>query len=489
MAAASAEVKSSAITLGQGVYVFYKGDEEPLEERIDHLARDIFNQWQHQLYTGEIDAESRYEDLCKRLHDLDPEMQALFIPQTLFELVFHELMVKEHVDGICDSKRLPFRFGIYTRFREAKDPIEDLILDVIERGHSFGKKFVEASLFCMHRNKDFTLSEEEQALFDSFFDDETKSITNPEGLCKFIASLRDRIIAASRESERIPSLFLYRHYFGHPEQKAYGYYNDEVTGAELHNEHAYQAFRIVSLELLHRIRVVVGKTALTLEDYLAIADTSLDVIKKMPSDSRCYATVCMGNDRNRIGAVGSLIGILPELDDSFDDRVVNICRKAIGVECSEMAVQNKIFYRGTSWKSDHVSTLPRHPTSMQSLSFGNFLIAGLAEDRTASPISYMKKRKQAIAYPVPFSHLKHTMYLGQTDIVKAAFSVHEWWHARTKIGHDTERYQGVCKLSLDDPPTAEVLEEFRSDWSTEALTLYFDDAKSRAINLVASGTN
>ena len=161
----------------------------------------------------------------------------------------------------------------------------------------------------------------------------------------------------------------------------------------------------------------------------------------------------------------------------------SMIKRALKLDCSDLARKNFFLYRGGNFKDDSVTkedpkTKAKTPFS---LSYGTGLFAGCLFDPAATAFHYMKASENAYAIAVPFSEYSTSpFYIPPTNTVVQLSSSGETFHARTKVWKGYVPYlsiPGVLQRSKD----ANSL--LSSALSQDELIKRFNACKSRAINL------
>lgn len=111
-----------------------------------------------------------------------------------------------------------------------------------------------------------------------------------------------------------------------------------------------------------------------------------------------------------------------------------ILRKAVAMECSELALKNIFLFRGSRVKQDHPYCLD-NKQNPYSLSFGTSLFAGVVYDGGATAFHYMRQDDNAaFAVRVPINELVDApFFVPLTSTVCQLFGHGEIFHSRSKV--------------------------------------------------------
>jgi hypothetical protein len=170
------------------------------------------------------------------------------------------------------------------------------------------------------------------------------------------------------------------------------------------------------------------------------------------SDEYCSMSVCNGDDEQLID-------------------------NAVLLECSEIAKLSFLLYRGSAYKQDSTC----EDGSLHSLSFGTSLFAGCVHDVQATAFYYMKqKRLFGYAISIPFDQLERAPFVvPSSHTVSQLFGCGEVFHSRTKAwrGCDLHKVSGMYGGDIYEK------EYLRSDLDKDELEQKFQEYRGRAIVL------
>lgn len=108
----------------------------------------------------------------------------------------------------------------------------------------------------------------------------------------------------------------------------------------------------------------------------------------------------------------------------------DIIRKAISIECKEIAHDNYILYRGSNIIEDNIYD---KTGNAYSLSYGTSLFAGCVFDGGACAFHYMRTSINAYAIILPYTDInKSLFYIPESGTIPQIFSDGEIFHIRTK---------------------------------------------------------
>lgn len=191
---------------------------------------------------------------------------------------------------------------------------------------------------------------------------------------------------------------------------------------------------------------------LTFEKINKIADKTLLYIQKCHKNSESERSKKIGQIA-KISDGGATSRLYCELNKGDDvkpigianDRMVQMIRNAITIECSERAKENLILYRGSIAKND--SPVSGSGNSPYSLSYGTSLFAGIMYDSGASAFAFMREKdasngntmysdkndNDAFAILIPKSSYKISPFaIPTTHPLCQLQGAKEYFHARTK---------------------------------------------------------
>jgi len=101
------EISTDKITMGQGEYIVFRklpnGEREQLSRELFEQVYKILLKYAPQVMMNESEdnlpqAENRYELIRFELKELDPNLEAVFVPRTLYELIFIRKCIEEDLE-------------------------------------------------------------------------------------------------------------------------------------------------------------------------------------------------------------------------------------------------------------------------------------------------------------------------------------------------------------------------------------------------------
>ncbi len=119
-----------------------------------------------------------------------------------------------------------------------------------------------------------------------------------------------------------------------------------------------------------------------------------------------------------------------------------IIRNAIALECSHVAQEAFLLYRGANFQNDSMCGPDNKPYS---LSYGSSLFAGCVHDAGASAFHYMRNKQDAYAVPIRYDQLNSSpFFIPTAHTVAQLFGSGETFHARTRAweGFDVDKIKG-----------------------------------------------
>lgn len=163
------------------------------------------------------------------------------------------------------------------------------------------------------------------------------------------------------------------------------------------------------------------------------------------------------------------------LDDHHKERLSQIIKEAVALDCSEIAKRCFLLYRGANFKDDDIMKRIMRFDRSHSLSFGTGLFSGCMFDPEATPFYYMRESSNAYVIPVPFADLNNSPFHIPTRDTVAQLGGHgETFHSRTKAwkGFDVQEMSGIAhKIDLQRKVKVWVNGELREEFGKEILKL------------------
>lgn len=163
-----------------------------------------------------------------------------------------------------------------------------------------------------------------------------------------------------------------------------------------------------------------------------------------------------------------------------DETDAEIIRKAIALECSQIAQHSLLLYRGADFEQDSIFSCNNQDIPY-SLSYGTSLFSGCIHDGGATAFYFMRNRtKDAYAVAVPFDQKGTSpFYIPPANTVSQLFGCGETFHSRTKYWKDSNHKEmlGMSVFSAEKPKK----DHLASALSKEELSTQFQYYKSKAI--------
>ncbi len=164
-----------------------------------------------------------------------------------------------------------------------------------------------------------------------------------------------------------------------------------------------------------------------------------------------------------------------------DENDAQIIRDTVALECSSIAQNSFLLYRGADITKDSVinksATLKGEKLPF-SLSYGSSLFAGVVYDAGATAFYYIRKLQKGYVIPLPFEKaMTSAVHVPAVDTLAQLFGDGEVFHARTKAPKNVSLMflGGICHGDHRR-------DHLRSDFATlDALVNEFDKIKSQAI--------
>jgi hypothetical protein len=170
-----------------------------------------------------------------------------------------------------------------------------------------------------------------------------------------------------------------------------------------------------------------------------------------------------------------------------NDQDAQIIQDALKLDCSKIAQNAFLLYRGSDFQKDSPYSWGNHDKPY-SLSFGTSLFAGCLYDGGATAFHHMRdsvfhyrENQNGYVVAIPFSQLNTSpFYIPPTNTVAQLSGYGETFHARTKAwqGYDVENIGGI-NLGAN----LHVRDHLKSDLSKDTLIAQFEQYKKEAIHL------
>jgi hypothetical protein len=382
------KISEDKITMGQGEYIVFRFNEKGQRSAISADEFEIAYQIllscaPSDLAKMGINSGERYELIKRKLENIDPSLKAIFVPKTLYELIFIRKSIKED-----------YKFG---------ELCEKLISNIESRT---ADKEIEIQTM-----------RAEKCWHQCYFEDAGNS-----QCCKVkkLAYRLNNIIL--KELKPLPAGFTYKEFLDFTQK--------EIDFLLDYHERPFAATRVYPCPTTNF---------------------------KLESQS---------------GGVKPM-GLRGEKDAS-------IIRKALTLECSEIARHSLFLYRGADFQKDSTIS-PFTTNTAYSLSYGASLFAGSLYDGGAAAFHYMRKEKNAYAIAVPFDKLHNSLFFVPSSHSVAQLSGRgEIFHARTKVwkNFELQKLEGMWGFV-----NGRKRDHLRSDLSKEDLEAQFQNYKSRAFQL------
>lgn len=397
----SVKISPDKITMGQGEYVVFhqlpNGETKRISRELYEQVYKILNQYSPSGIVNKgsdkiaEDCAKRYELIKAKLKEIDSSLEVVFIPRTLYELIFLRKIIKEDLKHNKDNKCCPY-FQALTQSVQPND---------IQEQSKVTRK-------CWH--------------LAHFMD---AGDNNHLGVKELAYRLNQIIIRTFSPT-------------------AAGFTHKEFT-----------IFAEKEIDFLKNY-------------YKKGKNHEIDGV-----DNCSFAgpSSCFGFESNR-GSIRPM-GIR-------DDWDAQILRNAIALDCSEIAKDSFLIFRGAKFKKDR----PINTTGLDqpySLSYGSSLFAGCVFDADATAFFYMRNDKlNAYAISVPFNRLKHSsFYIPLTNTVVQLFGLGEIFHVRTKAWKDFD----VKKMGGIQGLNGNKREHLTSNLTQDEFIKQFQQYKNQSIQL------
>lgn len=158
-----------------------------------------------------------------------------------------------------------------------------------------------------------------------------------------------------------------------------------------------------------------------------------------------------------------------------------IIRNAVALECSKIAQESFLLYRGANLAKDEPYCSDDH-NNAYSLSYGSSLFAGILYDAGASAFRYARSEDNAYVIPVPFNKLNLSpFFIPTTNTLCQLSGYGESFHSRTKAwkNFDVKNVKGIKGGFGAD----KYGDNLKSERSRENLISEFHAFKAKAIML------
>jgi hypothetical protein len=223
------------------------------------------------------------------------------------------------------------------------------------------------------------------------------------------------------------------------------YYYEDLVGDREHEgvkDVAYRLNKAMTRTLLPT------EKGFTYKEISSHVEKKITFLKKHLEDSEKKARLVSGLTANFGNArADKFMGIHNEID-------AQIIRDAAHLECSKIAEQAFLLYRGSDFNTD-LPFCHEEPDRSYSLSYGTSLFAGCLHDPGATAFYYMKKSSHAYAVTVPFEKLHDSpFYIPRTTTTIQLFGNGEVFHSRTKAwkGFNPEHILGINPMGTNIKP-------------------------------------
>ena len=164
----------------------------------------------------------------------------------------------------------------------------------------------------------------------------------------------------------------------------------------------------------------------------------------------------------------------------YNKRDMDIIRKCIDIECSEIARKSFLLYRGACFQNDALSDIKSEHT----LSFGTSLFAGCFYDIKATAFHYMKRKfEDAFIISIPFEKLPESIFhIPTTNTFLQLTGFGEIFHARTKASKDVD-FSNITGIFLVEI-TVDQIEHLRSHLDLTSLIDQFNNYYKKHIHIM-----
>lgn len=303
---------------------------------------------------------TRADSIEKALHALDSDLSVIFIPRTLYELVFIHACIEEDITagGICS-------------FLDPKDQ---------------------------------------------------KIIQGPEATwLKITEEERQKFVAKFQLEQR--------------ERKCWHLCYFDDAGDPMHPKVIEVAYRLNQLI----VNKIANPQEFTFSNVTAFLNTEIGFLE----DYYRKCTIIQGTDKEiascttpgpttHFGYESTRCSIKPMGIRNKND--ADMLRKAVAMECSDLALKNIFLFRGGNFKQDK-PYLRGDKQKPYSLSFGTSLFAGVVYDGGATAFPYMRNDdNDAFALVVPIKELKNSpFYVPLSSTICQLFGDGEIFHCRSNI--------------------------------------------------------
>jgi hypothetical protein len=162
----------------------------------------------------------------------------------------------------------------------------------------------------------------------------------------------------------------------------------------------------------------------------------------------------------------------------FDNKSKQIMINAVVLECSPLAHNHFLLYRGAQFSRDQ----PYRDTECNTLSYGSSLFAGFYHDKGAAPFYYMR-HSDAFVIPVARDESDESpFYVAKGHPIAQLLGKGETFHARSKIwrGADLNLLNGILLGHMRE----DTIEHLVSDLSQEELIERVEVHYKSAISLI-----
>lgn len=164
-----------------------------------------------------------------------------------------------------------------------------------------------------------------------------------------------------------------------------------------------------------------------------------------------------------------------------NEQDAQIIRNAVALECSKVAQESFLLYRGTD-EAKEEPYCKNDSNRPYSLSYGSSLFAGILYDGSAVAFRYARAQKNAYVIPIPFNQLNHSpFFIPPTNTLCQISARGESFHARTKAwkGFDVKKIAGIWGIFGAN----KYGDHLKSELSRENLISEFHALKANAVML------
>ena len=399
------EICPDKVTMGQGEYVVFHqlpdGEKKELARETYEQVYQIFTRYSPAILMNSgsdqaiAECSNRYELIKGEVKAIDPSLEIVFVPRTLYELIFIKKCIKE---DLIHKKICPF---------------------LNRSEHKMGIKFFDGDQqkYDAHLSANATLQKERQCWH----------------LCYFVDAG-----------------------------------DHEHTGVK---EVAYRLNQAITKTLSP------AKEGMTHEEFSTHVEKKLEFLKAHYNNSPISSSTTPGPTTNF--ATESTRGYINPMGIR-DEADAQIIRRALALDCSKIAQNSFLLYRGADFQKDSVSCLNEKDRPYR-LSYGTSLFAGCLYDGGASAFHFMRSCVNAYAIAILFDQFNDSpFYIPPTNTVAQFFGDGEDFQGGTKEwkGFDVHMMRGVGGGAKSGQ-----VGHLESNLSQEDLIAQFEHYMSEAIQL------